>query len=91
MTRFITALLLAAVAAPVGAPALAQASTATITRNTPLWDANGKRVGTIKRVHDDGSVSLIVGEKMVRVPAWTLDSADGKLTTSMTYKDLKRS
>ncbi|NNM76466.1 hypothetical protein HJG53_06065 [Sphingomonas sp. ID1715] len=91
MTRFSIALLLAAVAAPLGTPALAQIQASAIARNASLWDANGKRVGKISRVHEDGSISLVVGEKLVRVPAATLTNANGKVSTSLTYKDLKRS
>jgi len=91
MTRFITAIALAALATPLSIPAFAQTTVETVARNTVLWDAGGKRVGKVNRVHEDGSVSVIVGEKLVRVPSSSLTSADGKLTTSMTLRDLKRS
>jgi hypothetical protein len=49
-----------------------------------LIAANGARLGAVYRVIADGSAQLIIDGKMVTVPANTLSSVDGKLTTSLT-------
>jgi hypothetical protein len=49
-----------------------------------LVAANGARLGSVYRVGADGSAQLIIDGRMVSVPANTLSSVDGKLTTSLT-------
>jgi hypothetical protein len=49
-----------------------------------LVAANGARLGAVYRVGPDGSAQLIIDGRMVAVPANTLSSVDGKLTTSLT-------
>ena len=61
-----------------------------LSRGKARWDANGKRVGTINRVNANGSVNVIVGEKIVTVQATSLTSKDGKAVTSAAIRDLKR-
>jgi hypothetical protein len=53
-----------------------------------LVAANGSRLGAVYRVGQDGSVQMIIDGKMVTVPAATLSSADGKLTTSLTKSEV---
>jgi hypothetical protein len=48
-----------------------------------LVAANGSRLGPVYRVSTDGAVQMIISGKMVTVPASTLSSVDGKLTTSL--------
>jgi hypothetical protein len=48
-----------------------------------LVAANGSRLGPVYRVGTDGAVQMIIAGKMVTVPASTLSSVDGKLTTSL--------
>jgi hypothetical protein len=48
-----------------------------------LVAANGSRLGPVYRVATGGDVQMIIGGKMVTVPASTLSSVDGKLTTSL--------
>jgi hypothetical protein len=49
-----------------------------------LVAANGARLGAVYRVGTDGSAQVIIDGRMVSVPANTLSSVDGKLTTSLT-------
>ena len=49
-----------------------------------LVAANGARLGAVYRVGADGSAQVIIDGRMVSVPANTLSSVDGKLTTSLT-------
>ena len=48
-----------------------------------LVAADGARLGTVYRVGPDGAVQMILGGKMVTVPASTLSSVDGRLVTSL--------
>lgn len=68
-------------------PAAAQApsdAAAVAEKGKMLVAANGARLGAVYRVGADGSAQLIIDGKMVTVPANTLSSVDGKLTTSLT-------
>ena len=53
-----------------------------------LLAANGSRLGAVYRVSADGGVQMIIGGKMVTVPASTLSSVDGKLTTSLSKNEV---
>ena len=53
-----------------------------------LVAANGARLGQIYRVEPDGAVQMIIGGKLVTVPASTLSSVDGKLTTSLSKSEV---
>jgi hypothetical protein len=70
-------------------PAAAQApgdgtSASVAEKGKMLVAANGARLGAIYRVGPDGAAQIIIDGKMVAVPANTLSSVDGKLTTSLT-------
>jgi hypothetical protein len=65
-------------------PAMAVAGDApTVTKGTMLFAADGGRLGPVYRVTGDGAAQIIIDAKMVTVPAATLSSKDGKLTTSL--------
>ena len=83
MKKFHLVMLLAALAA---VPAMAQEKVAT--KGKMLVDAEGQRLGAVYRVGDDGSAQLILDGKMVTVPAATLSNNDGKLTTSLTKREV---
>lgn len=51
-------------------------------------DASGSRVGAISEVYGDGSVQVIYNSQLVSIPASTLSATDGKLSTSLTRKQL---
>jgi hypothetical protein len=53
-----------------------------------LMAANGSRLGPVYRVGADGAVQMILGGKMITVPAATLSSVDGKLTTSLSKNEV---
>ena len=74
--------LAAAVAQAQSAPAAA--GTVSVSKGQMLLAANGARLGVVYRVNADGSPQLIIDGKLVTIPASTLSSSDGKLTTSLT-------
>jgi hypothetical protein len=53
-----------------------------------LVASNGARLGTVYRVGADGSAQIIIDGKLVSVPASTLSSVDGKLTTNLTKSEV---
>jgi len=68
---------------------LAQAAqTAVAEKGKMLVTANGARLAPVYRVGADGSAQIILDGKMVTVPASTLSSVDGKLTTSLTKSEV---
>lgn len=71
-----------------GAPALAQAQE--IATDRPLYDAEGRRVGTIDRVADQKWVKVIYKDAFVTIGWDTLSVKDGKVTTSLTRKEIGR-
>lgn len=67
-------------------PAMAQEKVAE--KGKMLVAADGARLGAVYRVSDDGSAQVIIDGKMVSIPASTLSTADGKLTTSLTKHEV---
>lgn len=53
-----------------------------------LYTSTGDRLAAVYRVGQDGTAQIILNGKMVNVPAASLAAADGKLTTSLSKKDL---
>lgn len=53
-----------------------------------LYGPKGERLAAVYRVTQDGVAQIILNGKMVSVPAATLTAADGKLSTSLTKRDL---
>ncbi|WP_232824384.1 hypothetical protein [Blastomonas sp. UPD001] len=84
-----SALLGAVLLAATAAPAFAQ-DDALISKNQTIYDAEGKRVGKVTRVLEDGSALVIYKGKVVRIGASTLTAAEGKVTTSLSKKELAR-
>ena len=60
-------------------------------RNDRLYDASGSRIAKVAQVAADGDVIVIYKGKLRRVQSETLSKKDGKLMTSMTKKELRRS
>lgn len=79
MKTFAAALLLAS----LGASSVAMAADPQITEGKMLYDSEGKRLGAIYRVQENGSVQVIRRGKMVTFPADTLSVKDGKIETSL--------
>ena len=50
--------------------------------------SNGSRLGSVYKVGADGSAQIIIDGKLVTIPASTLSSVDGKLTTSLTKSEV---
>ncbi len=73
-------------AALVTLPAIAQEKVAE--KGKMLVAADGARLGAVYRVSDDGSAQVIIDGKMVSIPASTLSTTDGKLTTSLTKHEV---
>ncbi|MCB2076623.1 MAG: hypothetical protein KDE55_02880 [Novosphingobium sp.] len=55
-----------------------------------LYSTKGNRIASIYRVNRDGDAQLILNGRMVTVPASTIAEVDGKVTTSLTKRDLLR-
>jgi len=55
-----------------------------------LHDVAGGRVGAVTEVYKDGSVQVIYNAQLVTIPASSLTATDGKLTTSLTRKQLSQ-
>lgn len=53
-----------------------------------LVASNGARLGAVYRVGPDGAAQIIIDGKLVSVPASTLSSVDGKLTTNLTKSEI---
>jgi hypothetical protein len=70
---------------PAAAQGPAEAASASVAeKGKMLVASNGARLGAVYRVGADGSAQLIIDGRMITVPANTLSSVDGKLTTSLT-------
>jgi hypothetical protein len=82
--------IVAAACALVAVTAVAQdsPSAALAAKGQVLVAANGSRLGAVYRVASDGSVQMIIDGKMITVPAATLSSSEGKLTTSLTKSEV---
>ena len=88
--------LMAAAATPVMAQPSSPTSTLAVASATPVVASKGQmligsdhsRLGSVVRVEDDGSASIIFDGHMVTVPVSTLKMADGKLTTSLSKHEL---
>jgi hypothetical protein len=80
--------------AAVTAAAQAQSSPQAATISTVavkgqmLIGANGARLGPVYRVGADGSAQIFIDGKLVSIPASTLSTASGKLTTSLSKSEV---
>ena len=63
---------------------------AVATAGKMLYGPDGRRIASVYRVAANGTAELILDGKLVRVPASTLSETNGKLTTSLTKKELNR-
>jgi hypothetical protein len=64
------------------------AGTAAVEKGKMLVASNGARLGTVYRVGPDGSAQIIIDGKLVSIPASSLSSVDGKLTTNLTKSEV---
>jgi hypothetical protein len=56
-----------------------------------LYSSTGHRIASVYRVTSEGNPQVILDGRLVTVPASTLTEVDGKLTTSLSKRDLARS
>jgi hypothetical protein len=73
-----------------GASAVVASSAAAATIGKMLYGPDGRRIGAVYRVASNGNAELILDGKLVRVPASTLSDVNGKLSTSLTKRELNR-
>jgi hypothetical protein len=66
----------------------AETTAAAISKGQMLVSANGARLGTVNRIAADGSPQIIIDGKLVTVPAATLSTVNGKLTTSLSKSEV---
>lgn len=89
MSKYFALSLLAAVPLLiVASPATAQVDSGL--RGKTLWDAEGKRVGVISRVNENGTVLVIAGSRLVTIAGATVTNKDGRVATSLTRKEIAR-
>ncbi|MCJ2188413.1 hypothetical protein [Novosphingobium beihaiensis] len=55
-----------------------------------LYASNGYRIAPIYRVNADGNPQVIMNGRLITVPASTVSEVDGKVTTSLSKKDVAR-
>lgn len=60
-------------------------------RGAILFDVEGHRVGEISRVLEDGSLKVIVADRMVTVPGASISQPADKVVTSLKRKDIMKS
>lgn len=72
-------------AAPSAEGATAQASAA---KGNMLVAADGARLAPVYRLSADGSPQIILDGKLLTIPAGTLSMASGRLTTSLTKREV---
>lgn len=53
-----------------------------------IYDGNGRRIGAVYSVTPDGAPQVIISGKLYTIPSDSLSVADGKLSTSMTKKEI---
>lgn len=56
-----------------------------------LYSSTGHRIASVYRVTSEGNPQVILDGRLITVPASTLSEVDGKLTTSLSKRDLARS
>lgn len=56
-----------------------------------LYGTDGKRIASIYRVTADGNPQVILNGRLMTVPASSLSNANGKVTTSLTKRDILKS
>ncbi|HKX78079.1 MAG TPA: hypothetical protein VJM34_06145 [Novosphingobium sp.] len=73
---------------PVQAASDEVAAPAEIAAGAMLYGSDGRRIGRVYRVDANGNPQIILNSKMVTVPASTVSEADGKLSSSLSKKDV---
>jgi hypothetical protein len=92
MLKFVPVALLATATLFAVTPAALRAADAAVSVNAgqALYGTDGRRVASVYRVTDEGTVQVIIDGKLVNVPAESLSEADGKVVTTLSRSDLRR-
>ena len=65
-----------------------EATAVNVRAGNMVYGGNGQRLAAAYRVTKDGTVQVILGGKLVNIPANTLSLVNGKITTSLTKAEL---
>jgi len=87
-TAFFACALVTVSAAAQDLSASSDAAATVAEKGKMLVASNGARLGQVYRVGNDGSAQMIIDGRLVAVPASTLSSVDGKLTTSLSKSEV---
>jgi hypothetical protein len=68
-------------------PAIA-AQDAAVQAGKMIYSSDGKTIGAIYAVASDGSPQVIVEGRLVTIPAASVTAANGKISTSLTKKEV---
>lgn len=79
---------IAAVAILVAAPAFSQTAGSAAKRGDVVFDAGKHRVGTIARIEKDGSIQVIVDDRVVLIPVDKVIFADNAVSTTLTKAEV---
>ena len=82
MKKFLIGLSLAVM---VATPAMAE-----VKKGAMLYDADGRRLGRIDRVHSNGAVWLIYNGEVKTIPGATISEVDGKVTTTLKAVEVRK-
>ena len=63
--------------------AVQAADAAKVSKGAMVSSAEGSRLGAVYRVTEDGSAQIILDGKMITIPASTLSTQNGSVTTSL--------
>jgi hypothetical protein len=66
----------------------AAATAPIVAKGKMLMGASGSHLGVVNRVTADGNPQIIIDGKLVTIPASTLSTVDGKLTTSLSKSEV---
>ncbi|MCW1429507.1 hypothetical protein [Novosphingobium sp. JCM 18896] len=89
MRKFLVAATAALFVAGAPAVVVAQAPAAAVaSQGKMIYTSTGQRLAPVYRVTGTGDAQIIHNGKLVTIPASTLSDVDGKLTTSLSRKEV---
>src|SRR5262245_48079017 len=59
-----------------------------VEKGKTIFSSTGKRLGQVYRVTPEGNPQVVLNSRLVTVPASTLSVAGGKISTSLTMREL---
>jgi len=96
MKKFVSFAFAAAVAMTAALPSAAVAAAeeaapaVSVSAGQVIYDAKGYRIAAVYRVTAEGDPQVIINGRLLTVSASTLSVVDGKLTTSLTKREVVR-